>query len=91
MKNKPVRLEEDHELIINSYSHQGEGIGRIDNFTIFVPRAILGERVRVKISEVKKNFARSRLEEVISSSPHRTKPLCSVYHLCGGCQLQYIA
>ncbi|GAI58828.1 unnamed protein product [marine sediment metagenome] len=52
--------------------------------------AILGERVRVKISEVKKNFARSRLEEVILSSPHRTKPLCPVYHLCGGCQLQHI-
>ena len=90
MKDKPVRLEENHELIINSYSHQGEGIGRINNFTVFVSGAILGERVRVKISEVKKNFARSRLEEVILSSPHRTKPLCPVYHLCGGCQLQHI-
>ncbi|MCK4309633.1 MAG: TRAM domain-containing protein, partial [Candidatus Atribacteria bacterium] len=90
MKDKPVQLEEDYELIINSYSHQGEGIGRVNNFTVFVPGAILGERVRVKISEVKKNFARSRLEEVISSSPHRTKPLCPVYHLCGGCHLQHI-
>jgi len=34
MKNKPVRLEENYKLIINSYSHQGEGIGRINNFTI---------------------------------------------------------
>ena len=90
MKDKPVRLEEDHELIINSYSHQGEGIGRIDNFTVFVPGAILGERVRVKIIEVKKNFARGRLGEVILSSRHRTKTLCPVYHLCGGCQLQHI-
>lgn len=90
MKDKPVRLEENYELIINGYSHQGEGIGRFNNFTVFVPGAILGERVRVKISEVKKNFARSRLEEVILSSPHRTKPLCPVYHLCGGCQLQHI-
>lgn len=90
MKDKPVHLEENYELIINGYSHQGEGIGRVNNFTVFVPGAILGERVRVKISEVKKNFARSRLEEVILSSPHRTKPLCPVYHLCGGCQLQHI-
>lgn len=90
MKDKPVQLEENYELIINGYSHQGEGIGRVNNFTVFVPGAILGERVRVKISEVKKNFARSRLEEVILSSPHRTKPLCPVYHLCGGCQLQHI-
>jgi 23S rRNA (uracil1939-C5)-methyltransferase len=91
MKDKPVQLEEDYELIINSYSHQGEGIGRINNFTIFVPGAILGERVRVKIIEVKKNFARGRLEEIILSSPHRTKPLCPVYYLCGGCHLQHIA
>ena len=91
MKDKPVQLEKNYEFIIDGYSHQGEGIGRINNFTVFVPGAILGERVRVKISEVKKNFARSRLEEVISSSPHRIKPLCPVYHLCGGCHLQHIA
>jgi len=81
MKDKPVRLEEDHEFIINNYSHQGEGIGRINNFTIFVPGAILEERVKVKISEIKKNFGRGELKEVISSSPHRIKPLCPVYHL----------
>ena len=80
MKEIPVQLEGDYELIINSYSHQGEGIGRINNFTVFVPGAILEERVRVKIIEVKKNFARGRLEEVISPSPHRAKPPCSVYH-----------
>jgi len=90
MTDKPVRLEEDYEFIIKSYSHQGEGIGRVNNFTVFVPGAILGERVRVKITEVKKNFARGRLKEVILSSPHRIKPLCPVYHLCGGCQLQHI-
>jgi len=90
MNDKPVQLEENYELFINSYSHQGEGIGRVNNFTVFVPGAILGERVRVKISEVKKNFTRGRLKEVISSSPHRIKPLCPVYYLCGGCQLQHI-
>lgn len=91
MNDKPVQLEEKYELIVNGYSHQGEGIGRINNFTVFVPGAILGERVRVKISEVKKNFARGELKEVISYSPHRIKPLCSVYYLCGGCHLQHIA
>jgi len=90
MNNKPVQLEKSYEFFINNYSHQGEGIGRINNFAVFVPGAILGERVRVKISEVKKNFSRSRLEEVLSPSPHRIKPLCPVYHLCGGCHLQHI-
>ena len=32
MKDKPVHLEEDYEFLVNGYSHQGEGIGRMDNF-----------------------------------------------------------
>ena len=91
MNDKPVRLEEDYELIVNNYSHQGEGIGRVNNFAVFVPGTILGEKVKVKITEVKKNFARGRLEEVILASPHRIKPLCPVYCLCGGCHLQHMA
>ncbi len=89
MKDKPVWLEKEYELIINSYSHQGEGIGRINNFAVFVPGAISGEKARVKITEVKKN--RGQLEEVILPSPHRVKPHCPVYHLCGGCHLQHLA
>jgi len=91
MKDKQVWLKEDYEFIINGYSHQGEGIGRVNSFAVFVPGTILAEKVKVKITEVKKNFARGRLEEVISSSPHRIKPPRPVYHLCGGCHLQYIA
>jgi len=41
MNDKPVRLEEDYELIVNNYSHQGEGIGRVNNFAVFVPGTIL--------------------------------------------------
>jgi len=91
MKDKPVQLEEEYEFIVNSYSHQGEGIGRINNFAVFVSGAISGEKARVKITEVKKNFARGQLEEVILPSPYRVKPHCPVYHLCGGCHLQHIA
>ena len=90
MNDKPVHLKENYELFINSYSHQGEGIGRVNNFTIFVPGAILGERIRVKITEAKKNFARGQLEEIIISSPDRVEPWCPVYNFCGGCQLQHI-
>lgn len=90
MNDKPVQLEESYELFINNYSHQGEGIGRIDNFTVFVPGVILGEKIRVKITEVKKNFARGQLEEIILFSPDRIEPRCPVYNFCGGCQLQHI-
>ena len=91
MKDKPAHLKEDYEFIVNGYSHQGEGIGRVNNFTVFVPGTILGEKIRVKITEVKKNFARGQLEEIILSSPDRIEPRCPVYNFCGGCQLQHIA
>jgi len=91
MKKIPVSPEEKYEIMINNVSHQGEGIGRINNFAVFVSGAISGEKARVKITEVKKNFARGQLEEVILPSPYRVKPHCPVYHLCGGCHLQHIA
>lgn len=90
MNDKPVQFEESHELFINNYSHQGEGIGRVGDFAIFVPGAIKGEKVRAKIIEVRKNFAWGELEEVILSSSNRVKPPCSVFNLCGGCHLQHI-
>ncbi len=67
MKEIPVQLEGDYELIINSYSHQGEGIGRINNFAVFIPGAISGEKARVKITEAKKNFARGQCNRIHSN------------------------
>ena len=90
MKKIPVSPEEKYEILINNVSHQGEGIGRVENFAVFVPGAIKGEKIEVKITEIRKNFARGELEKIILPSLNRVKPPCSVFNLCGGCHLQHI-
>lgn len=68
----------------------GEGIGKIDNFTVFVKDAVKGEKVRAKIIKVNKSFAIGKLIDIIEKSQDRTEPVCSIYKKCGGCQLQHL-
>jgi len=91
MKIKPVSIDESHEIEIHGLSHQGEGVGRVDNFAVFIKGAIPGEKVLARITEVKKNFAQGELLKVISPSAARIDPPCSWADRCGGCQLQHIS
>lgn len=76
------------EVLDNGFS--GEGICRIDNQVIFVPNAIKGEKVKIKIIKINKNFAFARLEQIIEKSIYRDEPICPVFYRCGGCDLQHI-
>ena len=69
----------------------GEGVARQDGFVIFVPFVMVGEIVEIEITEVKKNFARARLHQVLTPSPDRVSPACAHFRACGGCQYQHIA
>ena len=66
----------------------GEGIGKIDGYTIFVKDTVIGDQVEVKIMKAKKNYAFARLLKIIEPSPFRIEPKCPVARQCGGCQLQ---
>jgi tRNA/tmRNA/rRNA uracil-C5-methylase (TrmA/RlmC/RlmD family) len=77
-------------LTINDIGFGGEGIGRIDDFVVFVPFVIVGETVEVEIIEVKKSFARGRLVAVTSPSSERVTPPCPYFGGCGGCQYQHL-
>jgi tRNA/tmRNA/rRNA uracil-C5-methylase (TrmA/RlmC/RlmD family) len=68
----------------------GEGVGRRDDFVVFVPFVLVGEVVEVEITEVKKRFARGRLLKVLQPSPERVKAECRYFGDCGGCQYQHI-
>jgi tRNA/tmRNA/rRNA uracil-C5-methylase (TrmA/RlmC/RlmD family) len=75
---------------IDDIAFGGEGVGRLDEFVVFVPFVIVGEVVEATITEVKKRFARGRLLRVIQASPERAQPQCRYYGDCGGCQYQHI-
>jgi len=79
-------------LEIDAISTQGDGIGRIDGKTVFVPYALPGEQWEIQITESRKNYDRAlpirRLGGAIH--PQRVEPRCPYYGKCGGCQLQHI-
>ena len=87
----PIKKGENVLINIVSLGHSGEGVGRYQDFTVFIPYALPGEQVKAKIHEVKKTYARGRLISVIKPSPERIEPVCSLYHRCGGCQLQHMS
>lgn len=87
----PVITGSRYTVEIIGLGHSGEGVGRFQDFTIFVPQALPGEVVEVQVSEVKKNYAKAKLTGVKQASAERVEPLCSVYQSCGGCQLQHLS
>jgi len=87
----PVEKNKEYIIDINGMGYEGEGVGKIEDFTIFVPGALNGETVRVKVVKVNKNFAFGKLLDVMEKSKYRTDPVCNIYKRCGGCQLQHFS
>jgi len=87
----PVEKNQYIEMEFNDLGHDGEGIGKYQGFTLFVPGALPGEKAKVKVVKVTKNFAFGRLIEIIEESPDRIEPKCAIYAQCGGCQLQHFS
>lgn len=86
-----LKIGDQISLTIHDLAFGGEGVGRIDDFVVFVPFVITGETVEAEITEVKKSFARAKLLRVIAPSPQRVTPECRYYTKCGGCQYQHIS
>lgn len=89
-QNVPVAKGQVYEIAIESLGNSGEGVGRYEGFTVFVPFALPGERISARITLVKKNYAVGALVEILKPAPHRVEPTCPVYGTCGGCQLQHV-
>ncbi len=73
---------------IDDVTRDGEGIGHVEGYTIFVKDAIIGDTVRAKITRPKKNYAFARCEEILVKSPDRIEAPCPAARRCGGCRLQ---
>ena len=78
------------ELEITDLNTSGEGVGRSEGRVVFVPNTVTGDRLKTKIVQSKAKFARGRIEQLLTSSPHRIRPQCIVADKCGGCQWQHI-
>ena len=86
----PLKISDQFTLTIHDIAFGGEGVGRVDDFVVFVPFVLVGEVVEVEVREVKTNFARARLLRVVQPSPERVVPACRYFGQCGGCQYQHV-
>ena len=86
----PVEKNKEYIVEIIDNGFQGEGIAKIDNFTIFIPNAIKGEKIKALIVKVLSSHAFGKIIEIIEPSKERVEPDCATYKRCGGCSLRHI-
>lgn len=86
----PVEKNKEYivEIIDNGYN--GEGIAKIEGFTIFIPNAIKGEKIKILIVKVLSSHAFGKIIEILKKSEYRIKADCETYQRCGGCSLRHI-
>jgi 23S rRNA (uracil1939-C5)-methyltransferase len=85
------RPELAREAVIESSSHDGRGVARIDGKATFVHGALPGERVRLRVVRHHRNFDEAEAEAVLEPSADRVEPACPRFGVCGGCSLQHVA
>ena len=74
-----------YETVITDYTTEGQGVAHIEGCAVFVPNAVAGERVNLRITLVRKTWAAGKITEILEKSPHRVNRACPVAKLCGGC------
>ena len=87
---QPVKKDDRVILTIQDISNEGEGVGKVQDFTLFVPQTVTGDEVEVLVLKTKKSYGYGQLLQLLKPSPLRQEPLCPVAHECGGCQLQHL-
>lgn len=87
-----MNIQKNKEYIVEiiDTGYEGEGIAKIDNFTIFIPGAIKGEKIKILIVKVLSSHAFGKILEILEKSPYRQETDCITYKRCGGCNLRHI-
>ena len=88
--NMNIQKNKEYEVEIIDNGYEGEGIAKLDDFTIFIKGAIKGETCKILIVKVNKSYAFGKLLEVIKASENRVDEDCTTYKRCGGCSLRHI-
>jgi 23S rRNA (uracil1939-C5)-methyltransferase len=87
----PVTRDQELELSIDSLAYGGNGVARLNGFVVFVRRGLPGDRVRARVTKVKRNHAEALAVEVLQPGPQRVEAPCVHYPACGGCRFQDLA
>ncbi|MDO5147558.1 MAG: 23S rRNA (uracil(1939)-C(5))-methyltransferase RlmD [Eubacteriales bacterium] len=88
-----MELKKNQEILltIEDLTKEGEGLGKYQGFPLFVKDTVIGDRARVAITKLKKNYGYARLVEIVEASHDRVTPPCPVARQCGGCKIQQLS
>ncbi len=86
-----MKKNEIHTGIVSDFGYEGEGIIKTEDYVVFLPFAVPGEKVRYKVLKVAKNLVYGKVEEVLTPAEARVRPNCPVFTKCGGCSLMHLS
>jgi 23S rRNA (uracil1939-C5)-methyltransferase len=84
----PVQKDQLVDLDVESLAYGGNGVARTNGFVVFVRRGLPGDRVRARVTKVKRGFAEALATEVLTAGPNHVEAPCAHYPACGGCRFQ---
>jgi 23S rRNA (uracil1939-C5)-methyltransferase len=87
----PVAKGDELELDVESLAFGGNGVARLGGFVVFVRRGLPGDRVRARVTKVKRSHAEALATEVLQPGPARVEAPCTHFPACGGCRFQDLA
>jgi 23S rRNA (uracil1939-C5)-methyltransferase len=85
-----LRRGETLELTVESLANGGDGVAKTEGIPVFIDRSAVGDKLKVRLFDVRKDFARGEIEEILVPSAERAVPPCEHFSQCGGCQWQHI-
>ena len=85
-----MRKGAQHQAHIESLSHDGRGVTRVDGKVVFVDGALPGEQAEFVVTRKRRSHCDAKLVNLLEASPLRVNPPCDVFGICGGCSLQHL-
>ena len=83
-----MQLNQIIQLDITDMTDEGGAIGKIDTLTVFLNKGVIGDKVKAKITKIKKNYITADVQEIqVHSKMREDERLCDIQDLCGGCQI----
>lgn len=85
-----IEKNQEYNVDVIDQGVEGEGIAKINGFTMFINGALKGEKTKIKVLKVNKDYGFGKLLEVLEESQDREEPMCEHFKMCGGCNLQHM-
>ncbi|MCG7333269.1 23S rRNA (uracil(1939)-C(5))-methyltransferase RlmD [Salinicoccus roseus] len=84
----PVKKNDYLIATVEDYTHEGQGVVKVDGYPIFIPNVLKGEEIEFKVLKVNQKFGFGKSEKLLAPAANRITPPCPYYYECGGCQIQ---